>query len=76
LRERGINVCGGEYECGSELFFERSRIENIVPEKQTEISYGISMGPGRVTIKDSVMSGFNSGSHFGGGMKVRALSQK
>ncbi|HPG35443.1 MAG TPA: right-handed parallel beta-helix repeat-containing protein [bacterium] len=56
----GINVCGGEYECGSELFFERSRIENIVPEKQTEISYGISMGPGRVTIKDSVMSGFNS----------------
>ncbi len=56
----GINVCGGESDCGSELFFERSVIENIVPEKQTEISYGISMGPGRVTIKDSVMSGFNS----------------
>ncbi|HSW59644.1 MAG TPA: hypothetical protein VLJ60_02535, partial [bacterium] len=56
----GINVCGGESDCGSELFFERSVIENIVPENQTEISYGISMGPGTLSVEDSVLHGFNS----------------
>lgn len=56
----GVNVCGGESECGSELFFERSVIKNIVPEKQTGISYGISMGPGTLSVEDSILHGFNS----------------
>ena len=56
----GINVCGGESDCKSELSIEGSIITNIIPESETEISYGISMGSGKISIKNSILSGFNS----------------
>jgi len=56
----GINICGGESDCESELSIEGSVVRNIIPEKGTEISYGVSMGPGKIAIKNSIISGFNS----------------
>lgn len=56
----GINVCGGESECGSRIEIESCFIGNIISEKESGISYGISMGPGEISIRNSNFSEFNS----------------
>lgn len=56
----GINLCGGESVCSSELIMEESVISNVIPEEETGISYGISAGSGKLSVKGSVLTGFSS----------------
>ncbi len=55
----GINVCGDEDICDSEVFVSSALITDIKTD-ESKISYGISMGSGDIYIKDSILKGFNS----------------
>lgn len=56
----GINVCGGESTCQSEVTVTGSKISNVIPDAQSNVSYGISMGPGKLVVENSILRGFNS----------------
>jgi len=56
----GINVCGTEPLCNSSVSVSKSYIGDISEEKKSKLSYGISMGVGRLDITDSILKGFNS----------------
>ncbi|HNW83737.1 MAG TPA: hypothetical protein PKG52_12695 [bacterium] len=60
VEKGGINVCGGESLCGSEVTVTGSKISDVIPDAQSGVSYGISMGPGLLTVQNSQLSGFNS----------------
>ena len=56
----GINVCNGEAVCQSDTTVKGLKISNVIPDKESGVSYGISMSPGILTIKNSKLSGFSS----------------
>lgn len=56
----GINVCNGESDCQSEVTVTGLKINNVIADGNSGVSYGISMGPGVLTVKNSRLSGFNS----------------
>ncbi len=56
----GINVCNGESFCKSRVSISNSEISHVTPDENSGVSYGISMGPGVLTVKNSKLSGFNS----------------
>lgn len=56
----GINVCAGESTCQSEVTVTGSKICDVIPDAQSGVSYGISMGPGKLVVKNSILRGFNS----------------
>lgn len=56
----GINVCNGESFCKSRVSISNSEISHVTPDEKSGVSYGISMAPGVLIIKNSKLSGFNS----------------